>query len=168
MTFNGKTIRLETTGIGIVFHSPQFTEHIAEEDDYLESNYTTEEQVQAHIQKGTIVGFGTGTSGTFVLRFHSGYPEEQFLNDCDYKLRLGLHCVGGKVCFRDLYDLMDWYVDCPEDQILDVDDGFYHVTLCSNRPLSGTLGDQQDIDVYLQPLDEFPALAKEGIPTLCM
>lgn len=165
---NGKRICLETTGIGIVFHSPRFVEHISEKEDYLESNYTTEEQVQSHIQSGTIVGFGTGTSGTFILRFHSSYPNEHFLHGCDFKLRLGLHCVGGKVCFRDLYDLMDWYRDCPEEQVLDLDDGFYHVTLCSNRPPSGILGDQQVIDVYLQPLDEFPELSKEGIPTLCM
>ncbi|TWT38311.1 hypothetical protein [Blastopirellula retiformator] len=167
MVIDGKTICLETAGIGIIFHSPKFAEHISEEEDYLESNYTTEEQVQSHIQQGTIVGFGTGASGTFILHFHAGYPEEQFLLDCDFKLRLAVKCVGGKLCFRDLYDLMDWFSDCPEEQLLDIEDGIYHVTLCSNRPASGYLGDQQEIHVYLQLLDQFPALAKEGIPTLC-
>ncbi len=85
MGIDERTMRLEISGIGIVFHSPRFAEHISEEEDYLESNYTTEEQVQSHIQKGTIVGFGTGTSGTFVLRFHTGYPDRQFLEDCDFK-----------------------------------------------------------------------------------
>ena len=167
-TINGKVIRLEISGVGIVFYSPQFADNIEEEEDYLGSNYTTEEEVQSHIQKGTIVGFCTGTSGTYFLHFHSGYPSTQFLQDCDFKLRLGLNCKGGQVCFRDLYDLMDWHVDCPDSQTLDLDDGYYHVTLCSNRPLSGYLGDQQIIYVFLQPLDSFPALSQQGIPTLCM
>ena len=127
----------------------------------------TEEGVQSHIQKGTIVGFATGTPGRFDLQFHSGYPDDVVLTEADFKLRLGLHCVGGVVCVRDLYDLMDWSPDCPPEQVFELSDGYYHVTLCSNAPPSGVLGDDQKIDVYLQPLDEFPQLAKEGMPTLC-
>jgi hypothetical protein len=168
MNIDGKEITLDIAGLGIIFHSPLFGNQIPEGTDYLASNYTTELQVQSHIQKGTIVGFGTGSPGTFVLRFHFGYPAASDLEQCDFKLRLGLHCVGGKVCFRDLYDLIKWEPDCPPDQVVELDDGFYHVTLCSNHPASGILGDHQRIDVYLQKLDSFPKLAKHGVPTLCM
>jgi hypothetical protein len=168
MNINGKEIVLDIVGLGIVFYSPGAARHIAEGDNYLASNYTTAQQVQSHIQKGTIVGFGTASPGTFILKFHSGYPDETSLQNCDYKLRLGLHCPGGLVCFKDLYELMDWHADCPPNQVLELDDGFYHVTLCSNRPASGVLGDKQEILVYLQKLDAFPRLAKEGIPMLCM
>lgn len=164
---DGKTIRLPIDGLGIIFYSPRFAEHIAEGEDYLESNYTTEEEVQSHIQKGTIVGFCTGTPGVFILRFRAGYPGEEVLQNSEFRLRLGLHCAGGKVCFRDLYDLMNWSPYCPDEQTLDLADAFYHVTLCSNRPRSGLLGDEQEIEFYLQPLDNFPSLAKQGIPTLC-
>lgn len=168
MSNQAKTIVLNISGIGIVFHSPKFAEHIGEGDDYLSSNYTTEEHIQAHIQDGTIVGFGTGSPGVFILKMHSGYPDENYIRKCDFKLRLGLHCSGGSICFRDLYELMDWRKDCPTDQIVELEDGFYHVTLCSNKPKSGTLGDNQIIDVYFQKLDAFPKLSKEGVPTLCM
>ena len=168
MSIDSKEITLEIVGVGIVFHSPKSAEHIPEGADYLSAMYTTEQQVQSHIQKGSIVGFGTGSPGTFILKFHSGYPDEDFIEQCEFKLRLGLHCRGGIVCFRDLYELMDWRTTCPVKQCIELQDGYYHVTLCSNTPPSGTLGDNQLIDVYLQKLDAFPKLSKEGIPTLCM
>ncbi|MGV3607911.1 MAG: hypothetical protein ACO1RA_16005 [Planctomycetaceae bacterium] len=168
MSIDGKEIVLATVGTAIVFHSPKSTEHIQEGDDYLQSSYSTEDQVQSHIQKGTLVGFGTGSPGTFVLRFHSGYPSDEFLVQSDFKLRLGLSCFGGAVCFRDLYELLDWKAECPSQQVLELDDGVYHITLCSNRPASGIIGDNQVIHCYLQMLDRFPDLAKQGVPTLCM
>src|SRR5262245_54595315 len=168
MVLDGKEMVLKIAGMGIVFYSPPLVKHIAEGSDYLTTAYTTEQQVQAHIQQGTLVGFCTGTPGTFFLRFHTGYPDEAYLQRCEFKLRLGLHCVGGLVCFRDLFDLLQWRAACPPKQVLELDDGFYHVTLCSDAPESGILGDDQVIDVYLQPLDEFPRLAKQGVPTLCL
>lgn len=160
-------IILNISGIGIVFYSPVFAETIPEGADYLSSHYTTEQQVQSHIQNGTIVGFGTGTPGVFILKIHEGYPDENLVLGCDFKLRLGLHCSGGLVCFRDLYDLMNWHADCPSNCQIELDDGFYHVTLCSNLPSSGILGDNQEILMYFHILQEFPRLAKKGIPSLC-
>src|SRR6266540_2042975 len=156
MTIDGTEITLDISGLGIVFHSPQAAKHIAEGSDYLTSNYMTDQQVQSHIQKGSIVGFGTGSPGIYVLKFHSGYPDDTYLQKCEFKLRLGLECRGGLVCFRDLYELMDWRADCPITQTLKLDDGFYHVTLCSTRPASGVLGDNQEIQFYLHKLEEFP------------
>jgi hypothetical protein len=166
MGIEGRQIRMDIAGLGIVFYSPKNVEHIREGDDYLQANYLTDKQVQSHIQKGSLVGFGTGSPGVFVLTFHSGYPTNAFVGESDFKLRLGLHCVGGIVCFRDLYDLMQWTSECPPEQALELEDGVYHVTLCSNRPESGIIGDTQVIHVYLQELDSFPALAKGGIPHL--
>jgi hypothetical protein len=167
MSFAGHQISLEISGLGIIFYSPEFARHIAEGEDYFSSRYSTEEQVQSHIQDGSIVGFGTGSPGRYVLRFFRGYPDQTLLDSCDSKLRLGLHCVGGIVFFRDLYDLMQWRSDCPEENRLHLEDGFYHITLCTNRPESGILGDDQEVSVFLQKLDALPALRREGIPTLC-
>lgn len=167
MTIDGKEITLNVSGLGIVFHCPQAAIHIADGTDYLTSNYITEEQVQSHIQKGSIVGFGTGSPGTFILKFHGGYPDETFIANCDFKLRLGFDCRGGPVCFRDLYELADWRAECPAKQKLELEEGCYHVTLCSNRPPSGILDDNQEIDIFMQKVDEFPKLATQGVPTLC-
>jgi len=168
MSVDGCEITLDIAGLGIVFHSPAFATHIAEGEDYFSSNYTSAEQVQAHIQKGTIVGFCTGAPGIFILRFHSGYPDEDWLSGSEFKLRLGLQCTGGLVCFRDLYELMDWRAECPLDRRLQLNDGSYHVTLCSNQPPSGILGDNQIIDMFLHRLDVFPQLADIGVPSLCV
>lgn len=150
MSIEGKVIAMRIAGLGIVFHSPKWTDQISEGADYLSSNYMTEHQVQAHIQKGTIVGFGTGSSGDFELRLHIGYPNEAALQAADFKLRLGLTCAGGCICFRDLCELMDWKRSCSPERIVQLDDGFYHVTLCSNLPQSGIIGDDQVIDVFFQ------------------
>lgn len=168
MNLENKEILLTIAGLGIIFYSPKFAEHIKEGEDYLSSSYTTEEQVQAHIQQGTIVGFGTGSPGIFRLKFHSGYPDNSKLEQAPFKLRLGLRCEGTRVCFRDLYDLMDWRHECALAQSIDLDDGIYHITLCSFLPPSGILGNNQVIDVYLHKLNYFPELSKQGIPTLCM
>ncbi len=160
-------MKLEISGLGIILYSPKHAEGIELGSDYFSSSYLSEEAVQAHTQKGTIVGFATGTPGRFHLEFFIGYPPAEILAGADHTLRLGLHCVGGQVCFRDLYDLMDWDPDCPKEQTIELTDGYYHITLRSNTPVSGVLGDNQKIDVYLQPLEKFPDLAKQGIPKLC-
>jgi len=168
MTLEGKDIALTIAGMGIIMYSPVFAEHISEGEDYFTSHYSDERSVQEHIQKGTIVGFATGSPGIYVLKFHSGYPDDDLLKACDYKYRLGLTVSGGFICVRDLFDLIQWARECPQSHRLILDDGYYHVTLCSNRPPSGILGDNQVIDVYMQKLDRFPELLKEGIPSLVL
>jgi hypothetical protein len=164
----GESMSLDVAGLGILFYSPEVMVAVAEGTDYLEDNYTTEEQVQSHIQRGTLVGFATGSPGRFALEFYEGYPNDEVLATSRYKLRLGLRCTGGVVYFRDLYDLLDWRHECPTEQQLQLEDGVYHVTLCSSLPASGILGDNQVIEFYLKKLSQFPALGKQGIPTLCM
>ena len=167
MDFEGRTVQLDLVGLGIILYSPRWAEGISQRADYLSSNYTTAEQVQAHVQAGTIVGFGTGSPGDYTLTFHSGYPAEAEVRRRQFKLRLGLHCVGGGLCVRDLYDLMDWTPECPPAQTLGLEDGFYHLTLVSDTPPSGYLGDGQVIDIYLERLPAFPDLGNVGVPMLC-
>jgi hypothetical protein len=162
-----QTITLDVSGPGIVVHSPFAAAHIREGEDYLSANYMDEEQVQPHIQRGTLVGFGTGSPGTFILHLRGGYPSEETLDAADCTLRLGLQVKDRTVCLRDLYDLMEWAAECPPGQTVEMDDGFYHITLHSDRPPSGLLGDNQEIWMYFQPLTEMPALYPKGVPTLC-
>jgi hypothetical protein len=166
MSLEGQEISLGTVSTGIVFYSPAAASDIQGGEDYLTNHYSTPEDVIPHLLKGTLVGFGTAEPGWFILRFHDGYPDEAEIKHCEFKLRLGLRCVGGLVCFRDLFDLHEWKQTCPPEQTLKLPDGYYHVTLCSDRPASGLLGDGQVIDIYLQPLPEFPRLKYTGIPFL--
>lgn len=168
MAVIGETISLATTGLGIVFYSPAFMADVPPGSDFLAAHFMTEDDVQKFVQQGTVVGFSTGTPGTYLLEFHLGVPEDDELRSSQYKIRLGLKCEGSVVHFRDLYDLLDWSPDCPASQKLHLNDGFYLVTLCSNRPASGTLGDGQVIRCFLQPMEEFPRISSRGIPTLCV
>jgi hypothetical protein len=160
-----KKIELQVSGLGIVLYSPSSAGSIPKGFNFLSNGYKTVEQVQAHIQKGTIIGFGTGSPGIYVLEFHAGYPLEEYVQSCEFKLRLGLKCIEGQVCVRDLYDLLEWDPVCPEQQILSLEEGYYHLTICSNTPPSGVRGDFQRIDLFFQKLDEMPQLATNWIPS---
>ncbi len=157
---------LEICGLGIIFYSPPAAAHIAEGENYLIANYMAEDQVQPHIQRGTIVGFGTASPGVYILHILKGYPDAQTLAESTYKLRLGIEVKDNTLCFRDLYDLMDWTAECPPEQCIALDDGYYHITLCSNRPESGIVGDNQHIQVYFNTLNQMPNLVSRGVPTL--
>jgi hypothetical protein len=156
---------LDVAGLGIIMFSPSAATHIREGEDYLQPHYWRPEDVEEHVQAGSIVAFATSTPGTFVLRFHEGYPDEQRLSDAEFKVRLGVRSDGILVV-RDLYELLDWREEFGPEESIPLPAGIYHVTLFSNRPHSGVLGDNQVIEVYFQPLDEFPALARQGVPTL--
>jgi len=160
-------MRLSIQGLGIIFYSPFAAEHIRKGEDYLNKRYLKPEDVVPHILAGTVVGFGTGSPGTFELRFRAGYPSDDELESHDCKLRLGLEVRDETLCVRDLYDLLRWQRRCPDGQRLTLADGYYHVTLVSSAPPSGILGDDQVIDVYLNPLSTMPSLKYDGVPMLC-
>jgi len=160
-------LRLEIQGLGIVLYSPFSVRAIREGEDFLSKHYLHARDVIPHIEKGSIVGFGTGSPGIFNIDFFAGYPKEEFLNSQDFKLRLGLEVRNRTVCIRDLYDLMRWTTLCPKAQQIELEDGYYHLTVCSELPESGTLGDDQPIAVFLKQLEQLPELHYQGVPTLC-
>jgi hypothetical protein len=162
----GDTMRLDLAGLGIIMYSPSSVAHIAPGQDYLTQHFWDERDVQRHVQKGELSGFGTGTPGTFFLKMLPGYPDEDHIEAAQYKCRIAIRVEDSKVCVRDLYALMDWDPECPEDQTLRLADGIYHVTVVGDGAASGILGDNQEIEIYFAPLEEWPRLAKEGIPTL--
>jgi hypothetical protein len=160
------TIPLEITGLGVLLYSPWAVRHIRKGDDYLKSHYWEPEEVLKHVYEGSLVGIGTGSPGQFVLELRSGYPEEPTIEKAEFKLRLGIRVEGDQLCLRDLYDLSEWEPDCPANQTLKITNGIYHVTVFGDRPPSGILGDHQTIWIFLNPLDQMPALRYEGVPSL--
>lgn len=96
---------IDIVGLGIIVYSPSSAAHIREGEEYLEAHYWAPEDVQEHIQAGTIVAFATSSPGTFVLRFHEGYPSAERLEAAEFKLRLGVRS-DGVVVFQNLYELM--------------------------------------------------------------
>ena len=158
--------RVEIAGLGLIVYSPYAVAQIARGENFLRSHFMDGASVQSFIQAGSLVGFGTGSSGTFRLRFFLGTPDEAELDGADYTLRLGIVVRGGQVCVRDLYDLIEWNPECPAGQRVAVEDGTYRLTLMSDLPESEVLGDDQLISFVFEPVTEFPKLAKSGIPTL--
>ncbi len=49
-------------------------------------------------------------------------------------IRLAVEVRGGSLQFGDLFWLSDWNPDFPQDQILSLPDGYYHITVCTRRP----------------------------------
>lgn len=161
-----KKIILDIEGLGIILYSDFAVKDIEDDEDYLSENYDTPQQVAEHVNKGTIVGFCTGSPGTYILDIHKGYPSEQEIRISDLKLQLGIEVRDNRICFKDLYDLMEW--DSESDaEFVEVENGYYLVTLCGNVPTSGIVGDEQFINVYLTKVQTMPKVHYEGVPMFC-
>lgn len=159
-----KELTVDINGLGLIMYSDFATSHITEGEDYFSKSYQTPQQVANHITEGSIVGFCTSSPGRYILKFRSGYPIASDLNLAEFKLRLGIEIRDGRMCIRDLYDLMNWRKNCPINQCIELENGFYHITLYGDVPSSGVLGDSQIIYVYLNKLNSMPALRYDGVP----
>jgi hypothetical protein len=162
-----REIAVDISGLGFILYSPPAVAHIPEGSDYLEKHFWQPQDVARHVMDCQLTAFCTGTPGSFRLRFRDGARDEQAVDAADFKLRLGLEVHDGVMCIRDLYDLMQWFAECPEAQQLPIANGWYRLTVYSSRPASGILGDNQVIDIHLEPMLEKPKLRWEGVPSLC-
>ena len=81
-------------------------------------------------------------------------------------IRLGIQVSGGELRVIDLFWLSEFDPDCPGEQTLALEDGFYHITLNTRKPKSGLWGDRQVIYVYLNKMPQMPELAWPGVPCL--
>lgn len=159
-------IDLSIDGMGIVFYSDGAVKNIKRGEDFLENEYGDPNQVAEHIRKGDIVGFCTGSGGEYILKFRDGYPSDEIDEQYPISIRLAIVIEGGRLCIKDLFWLMDWNPECPEDQQIKLGNGVYHITLNTKLPESGVYGDDQEIYVYLNKVDKMPELMWEGVPQL--
>lgn len=166
MSFMEKDINIEIEGMGIVMYSPKTVEGIPNGSNYLTNEYNLPSQVAEHVKKGDMVGFCTGSGGTYTLKIRDGYPTNEVNEEYPISIRLGIDVRDDKICFIDLFWLMEWDDDCPPEQVLSVESGYYHITLLTRKPESGIWGDNQTIYVYLNKLSAMPELAWQGVPQL--
>ena len=157
-----RDISIYIAGMGIAFYSPGMVTDIAVGNDFLMQEFNRPADIGGHIRKGDITAFCTGTSGQFELRFRNGYPDKNINEKYPVAIRLGLQVKGGKIHVIDLY----WLMECPQEQVVEVQDGFYHITALTRKPNSGRWGDNQVIYIYLNELPEMPELTWNGAPTL--
>jgi len=160
-------ILLSTAGLGIIFYSPFGVASIGEGEDYFSTTFHNPDEVAVHVMRGDIATFCTGSEGDFKLVVYDGRLDDHGLQAAEFKLRLCLEVRGGEVCFRDLYDLMDWTADCPSSQKMKMVDGFYRVTVYSSTPGSGIVGRDQTIYLHFEKVAQRPALKWDGVPQLC-
>ena len=162
----GDTTHLSIDGMGIVLFSPEVMGYVVPGSDFLTAEFTNPKQVGEHIRKGDITAFCTGTGGDFILWFRPGYPDSNGEKEFPVMIRLAVEVRGGSLQFGDLFWLSDWNPDFPQDQVLSLPDGYYHITACTRRPESGYWGDDQIICLYFNRLEEMPKLMWQGVPYL--
>jgi hypothetical protein len=161
------SMQFEIAGMGFIAYSPAATNQIAEGEDYFSASYSSPEDVAKHLMAGTIVGFCTGSPGSYTLRLLSGYPTNEIVSKYQHAIRLAIQVQDGKICFRDLFDLMQWTRTCPDEHCLKVENGWYHLTVCTNVPESGRFGDNQRITIWMNSVEDKPAIRWDGVPNLC-
>ena len=153
-------------GMGIVLYSDGVVKDIEEGENYFDKEFSTPEKAAKHINKGDVVGFNTGSGGSYRIKFRSGYPNEEIERGFPISIRLAIDVKGGKLSVIDLFWLMEWSNDCPEEQQLLINDGIYHLTVSTVKPESGIWGDNQVIYIHLNRLNEMPELTWQGVPQL--
>lgn len=164
--FAEQDMELVIEGMGIVMYSPKTVSGIPEGYDYFNHEYALPEQVAEHIKKGDMVGFCTGSGGSYTLKIREGYPTGELEEEYPTAIRLGIDVQDDKICFIDLFWLTEWYDECPPEQILKIEKGYYHITLLTRKPETGRWGDHQVIYVYLNKLASMPELNWNGVPQL--
>jgi hypothetical protein len=136
-------LKLEIAGLGIVFYSPFAVADIPKGSDFLSQHFMKPQDVASFVNACTISAIGTGSPGSYLLRLFDGpYPNE-LEKVSRATIRLGIEVRDGSLCFRDLYDFMEWDPVCPAGQQIAFPNGFFRITVCSSRPASGILGRDQ-------------------------
>ncbi len=162
----GDIAHLSIDGMGIVLFSAEVMKDVVPGSNFLTAEFTNPKQVGEHVRKGDITAFCTGTGGDFILWLRSGYPDSNAEKEFPIMIRLALEVRGGSLQFCDLFWLSDWNTDFPQEQILSLPDGYYHITVCTKKPESGYWGDAQIICLYFNELEEMPELIWPGVPYL--
>ena len=159
-------LKLDIAGLGIVFYSPFAVADIAEGSDFLSEHFWDPADVARYVNACRLSAIGTGTPGLFRIRLHEGTPPGDIDLQSVAAIRLGLEVRDTAICFRDLYDLMEWSASCPVEQTITWPDGFFRITVISSVPPSGVLGDNQLIDMHFERISEQPKLAWPGVPDI--
>lgn len=161
-----KDIEIYIDGMGIVIYSNKAMNYVNEGEDFFTNEFSTPEKVVKHINKGDIVGFNTGTGGKYNIKVREGYPNYDINNKFPISIRLAIDIKGNIISFIDVYWLMEWSNDIPEEQQIFVDDGIYHLTILTRKPISGIWGDDQDIYIFMNKIENMPKLSWSGVPQL--
>lgn len=151
MEFNKKE-EIEIDGLGFIIYSEGATNHIKENENYLENSFTRGKDVIGSINRGEIIGISTGSSGECVFEFREGEPKPNFYENHDFAFQVPLNVEGGKIIIRDLYDLLNWTKEVPSNQVLEVEDGLYSIIV---------VGSLQDVDYCLRTKDIYLFLVKD-------
>ncbi len=174
-----KDMVLSPAGMGIVFYSEGAMKDVPIGEDFLKKEFWQPHKVAEHIKKGDVVGICTGCDAAdFELRFRSGYPDDEIKEKYPAYVQLGIEVMGNAINVIDLYWLMDWSDQCPAEQQIEIEPGFYHMTFCAEPPVGAMekiLSDEEFdaymdkariIYVFLNRLDALPECDCEGVPDI--
>jgi len=159
-------IDLEIAGLGIILYSPFAVAHIADGENYLRPHFWRPEAVAEHVNACTLTCFCTGSPGRYHLSLVNRAASTEEENRASLKLRLGIEVRDEVLCVRDLYDLLEWSATCEAEQQVRLRDGFYRLTVLSDPPENGILGDDQHITIYFEHMSEKPPIHHAGVPNL--
>lgn len=174
-----KDMLLSLDGLGIVFYSEGAVKNIPIGEDFLENEYWKPEHVAAHLNKGDIVSICTaGDADEFKLKFRSGNPDKKIMEKYPVYVQLGIEVMGNAINVVDLYCLMDWQNDCPPEQQIELESGFYTMTFCAELPtgvMEEKLTDEEFdkwvdkprvIYIFLNKVETLPEYEHKGVQNL--
>lgn len=161
-----KDINIQIVGLGFALYSDNLKD-IEKGKDFFTEEFLEPEHIISHLEKGDIIGFCTGSAGDYNIKFRQGLPTENIKNSYPFSTQLVINVLGGKISIVDVYWLMEWASDCPENQQIIIEDGIYLVNVLTKKPKSNIWGNNQEIYIFLQKVDKPPKIHYNGIPYIC-
>lgn len=164
LTLTNFTLHFE--GPGFVVYSPFAMAGTTAGARFLDEHFTQPADVAAAVRAGRLAGCCTGSPGTYRVELFDGAPDMGMLARYTWWIRLALEVRDRSVCVRDLFDFARWSPGCPTTQRIEMADGFYRLAVGTRPTNSGIVGDDQDVAIAFERVDELPALTWTGVPFL--
>ena len=161
-----EVIEVAIDGLGFVIYSPFAVRKIKEGEDFFTKYLWDAYSASKMAEECKIVPFCTGSPGDYTIRVCMGLPTDEQKLNYDYRLQVGLIVRDNELYIRDVYDLMDWTKECNLNQRIEMESGFYIITLLTVVSQSGIIGDHQIIDMFFYKVNYFPVMKHNGVPFL--
>lgn len=151
---------------GIIFYSLNSVEFLKEGQNFLykEGSYYKPETMLKYNDEGSLVGFLTGSMGTFFLHILVGQMPSTSVTKPEFTFKLYIQVTDNKVYFNEMDVLISWKKDHESIPYIELENGFYEVAVDSWASDSGKLGHNQQINLYFLKVDTLPKLEYKLIP----
>lgn len=159
---NDQIVELSSPGFRVLLYSPPALSELEAGGRYA-ARLPDGRDLTDCINSADVAAFGTRWDrADYWIHFSTSMDHTVIAQASDHVL-LGVQVSQRQLCVRGGDDLFEWKPACPGEQILTLDDGYYHATVCM-LPFDGQGAVR--IYVHMAPCSHRPDLGYGDVPEL--